>query len=74
MRAIETTDIVFAAYLKVKGCELDSIKRVGNKGTFFFTDVEDSLVQDYNLSKALVNPIDFNSAIRQLTTAVRRTQ
>lgn len=70
----ETTDIVLAAVLKVKMCELTNIVRNGNTniGTFVFSNVDDKLLNEFNLGKSLVDPITFNNTIKQLTTSVRR--
>lgn len=70
----ETTDIVLAAVLKVKMCELTNIIRNGNTniGTFVFSNVDDKLLNEFNLGKSLVDPITFNNTIKQLTTSVRR--
>jgi hypothetical protein len=69
---IETQDIVLAATLKVLGYRLDTIQKVGNKGIFFFNDVDESVVNDYDLGNLKVEPVAFNSAIKALTTASRR--
>lgn len=69
---IETQDIVLAATLKVLGYRLDTIQKVGNKGIFFFKDVDESVVNDYDLGNLKVEPVSFNSAIKALTTASRR--
>lgn len=69
---IETQDIVLAATLKVLGYRLDTIQKVGNKGIFFFNDIDESVVNDYDLGNLKVEPIAFNSAIKALTTASRR--
>ena len=70
---IETQDIVLAATLKVLGHKLDTIEKVGNKGIFFFNDVSEDLLKEYDLGNLLVEPVAFNSAIKALTTASRRT-
>jgi hypothetical protein len=70
---IDTQDIVLAASLKVLGYRLDNIEKVGNKGIFFFTDVDEKVITDYDLGKLRVEPISFNSAIKALTTASRRS-
>jgi hypothetical protein len=72
-KTIETQDIVLAAALKVKGYRLDHIEKVGNKGIFHFSAVDEEVVSDYDLGKLLVEPVAFNSAIKALTTASRRT-
>jgi hypothetical protein len=72
-RKIETQDIVLAAALKVLGYKLDTIEKIGNKGVFHFSDVEDSVLNDYDLGNIRVEPVNFNSAIKALTTASRRT-
>lgn len=69
---IETQDIVLAASLKVLGHKLDAIQKIGNKGIFFFSDVDETLVNEYHLGKLKVEPVSFNSAIKALTTASRR--
>lgn len=70
---IETQDIVLAAALKVLNFRIDTIEKIGNKGVFHFTDVEDSVLNDYDLGNLRVEPVAFNSAIKALTTASRRT-
>jgi hypothetical protein len=72
-KTIETQDIVLAATLKVLGYRLDTIEKVGNKGIFFFNEVDESVVNDYDLGNLKVEPVSFNSAIKALTTASRRT-
>jgi len=69
---IETQDIVLAATLKVLGYRLETIQKVGNKGIFFFNDVDEAVVNDYDLGNLKVEPVAFNSAIKALTTASRR--
>lgn len=71
-RHIETSDIVLAASLKVKGYKLDRIEKQGNRGVFCFADVEDTALTEFDLGKTLVEPISFNNAIKALTTATRR--
>jgi protein associated with RNAse G/E len=70
--SIETQDIVLAAALKVLGYRLDNIEKVGNKGIFHFVDVDEYMVNDYDLGNLRVEPVAFNSAIKALTTASRR--
>lgn len=70
---IETQDIVLASALKVLGFRLAHIEKIGNKGIFHFSDVDQQIVNDYDLGNLLVEPIAFNSAIKSLTTASRRT-
>jgi hypothetical protein len=73
-RNIETSDIVLAATLKVMGQKLDKIEKQGNRGIFCFTDVDESLLTQFDLGQALVDPVAFNNAIKALTTATRRIQ
>ena len=68
----ETTDIVLAAYLKIKKYKLDKIIKNGNKGTFVFENVQDSVISSYDLGEALVEPRALNNEIKALTTAARR--
>ena len=71
-KKIETQDIVLAAALKVLGCKMDTIEKIGNKGVFHFSEVDDVLLTDYDLGNIRVEPVAFNSAIKALTTASRR--
>lgn len=71
-RHIETSDIVLAASLKVKGYKLDKIEKQGNRGIFCFLDVDDNILSEFDLGKCLVEPVSFNNAIKALTTATRR--
>ena len=68
----QTTDIVLAAFLKINGATMVRIDKQGQKGTFIFTDVDSTLVAAYDLGNARVEPVNFNNAIKQLTTSVRR--
>ncbi len=72
MTELRTTDIVLAASLKVTGNEMSHIEKNGNKGTFVFNNVPQDIIDDYDLGKLRVEPIAFNNAIKQLTTATRR--
>ena len=72
MKTIETQDIVLAATLKVLGYKLDTIQKIGNKGIFFFNEVNNDIINDYDLGNLKVEPVAFNSAIKALTTASRR--
>lgn len=71
--SIETQDIVLAATLKVLGYRLDTLEKVGNKGIFFFSNIPSSTLNEYDLGSIRVEPVAFNSAIKALTTASRRT-
>lgn len=72
MRNIETSDIVLAATLKVKGQKLDRIEKQGNRGIFCFSDVDEKLLREFDLGHSSVEPVAFNNAIKALTTATRR--
>jgi hypothetical protein len=69
---VETSDIVLAAMLKVKGYRLDRIQKQGNRGIFCFSDVNEATLQQFDLGQASVEPVAFNNAIKALTTATRR--
>jgi hypothetical protein len=69
----KTSDIILAACLKVSGANLESIKRTDTgKGVFIFTNVSEEYLSQYDLGKVLVEPVNFNNAVKQLTTSVRR--
>lgn len=72
IKNIETQDIVLAATLKVLGFKLETIEKVGNKGIFYFIDVPQNTISEYDLGDLRVEPVAFNSAIKALTTASRR--
>ena len=67
----KTSDIGLAAFLRLSGCQMSGIDKQGQKGTFVFLNVADSLIVDYDLGNAQVEPVSFNNAIKQLTTSVR---
>jgi hypothetical protein len=68
----KTSDIVLASYLCLEGHEVAEIECVGNKGTFVFHQIPQDLIIKFDLGSARVEPISFNTAIRRLTTAVKR--
>jgi hypothetical protein len=68
----ETADIVLAAYLKTKNYRLLEIIKNGNKGTFIFSGVDESIIDEYDLGQAQVEPRALNYEIKALTTAARR--
>lgn len=67
-----TTDITLAAVLIENQNDLDRIEMQGNKGIFYFKDVEKQFLLDYDTRKVMVEPIAFHTAIKNLTTAVKR--
>jgi hypothetical protein len=71
-QSIETTDIVLAATLKVKGYSLDKIEKSGNKGVFCFSEIDTTILREFDLGNVTVEPVAFNNAIKALTTAARR--
>lgn len=72
-RDLETHDIVLAAALKTLGYQLSTIEKIGNRGIFHFSNIDASVITDYDLGRLLVEPVSFNAAIKSLTTASRRT-
>jgi hypothetical protein len=72
MDNLETTDIVLAAYLKLKGFKMTNIVRHGNKGTFVFDKVPENVINEYDIGQALIEPRALNAEIKALTTSVRR--
>jgi hypothetical protein len=69
---LSTSDIILAAFLKVKGFKLVELVRNGNKGTFIFDNVPDTVIDEYDLGQALIEPKALNYAIKELTTSARR--
>lgn len=72
MEQLSTTDIVLAAYLKVRSFKMTEILKNGNKGTFIFADVPENIINEYDLGQAKVEPKALNYEIKALTTAARR--
>jgi hypothetical protein len=72
MSDFSTQDIVLAAYLKTKGFKMLEIIKNGNKGTFVFQEITKSVIVDYDLGQAQVEPKSLNYEIKALTTAARR--
>ena len=72
MNNFETSDIVLAATLKVKGYKMIEIVKNGNKGTFVFAAVDDNIIEEYDLGEAQVEPKSLNYSIKELTTSARR--
>lgn len=68
----ETRDISLAAYLKVMGCKLIHIEKIGNMGTFFFEGVKDNLLEQYSLGNARVEPAHYHQEVRFLSTTVKK--
>jgi hypothetical protein len=67
-----TTDIILAAVLVENQNTLDRIQVQGNKGIFHFLNVEKQLLLDFDTRKVMVEPIAFHTAIKNLTTGVKR--
>ena len=72
MESFKTSDIVLAAVLRLSDIELIDIEVSGNKGTFIFVNISEDFLIQYDLGKAMVEPVAFNNMIKQLTTSVRR--
>jgi hypothetical protein len=72
MESFKTSDIVLAAVLRLNDIELIDIEVMGSKGTFIFTNIDADFLVQFDLGKALVEPVAFNNMIKQLTTSVRR--
>jgi len=69
---LKTTDIILAAVLRIKGYALNDIIIDNNKGIFIFVDIPEELITEFDLGQSLVEPVEFNNAIKTLTTSVRR--
>ena len=72
MDYFETTDIILAAFLKTKNYRLIEIQKNGNKGTFVFDHVPETVINEYDLGQATVEPKSLNNEIKALTIAARR--
>ena len=69
----QTTDITIAAYLTCADFKLVRIDKQGMRGTFVFDNVNPEVITQFDLGKALVEPSEFHNAVKQLTSACRRS-
>ncbi len=70
-----TTDIILASTLRTKGVKLDQIKMVDKKrGAFYFNDVSEELLLQFDAQQLDVEPIAFNQMRVSLSTAIKRLQ
>lgn len=67
-----TSDITLASFLKENGNTLDRIQIDGNKGIFYFLEVEEAILFQYELGSLWVEPKSFHSTIKTLVSAVNR--
>ena len=67
-----TTDICLAAYLLCVNHPVSRIDKLCDKGTFVFKDIDPSEIAAFDNGSGNVEPQRFHSAVRQLTSAVRR--
>jgi hypothetical protein len=70
----QTTDIILAATLLVSGYQLLTVTVQGKRGTFWFQDVDDAFLTQFDLGRAIVEPVAFNNGVKRLTTSIRRLQ
>jgi hypothetical protein len=69
----KTTDILLASVLRLEGYVLQEIKIQGfGKGEFHFNDVDQKVINAYDMDQLRIEPKALNGQIRSLTTAVRR--
>ena len=67
-----TSDIVLASTLRCLRYKMVRIEKVGKKGVFCFENVLETDVRDFEMFKIVVEPQEFNNAIKSLTTASKR--
>jgi hypothetical protein len=71
---IKTTEITLAAYLSNRGYRLDRITKDGTIGTFWFIDVPDFELHEFDFGNSRVEPRQYHQAIQILTKTVRETK
>lgn len=72
MTQLVINDIVLAVSLKCLGYHLDKLEKIEfGRGTFTFSNVPSSVVDDYERGKLLVEPVSFNSHFKALTRACK---
>lgn len=67
-----TSDITLSTVLKENGNTLDRISLNGSKGIFYFLDVEEDTLINYETGKLLVEPVSFHTTLKTLVSAVQR--
>lgn len=73
LEEFSTSDLALAAFLKISGVRIKEWnKKQGKRAEIVFKNVNRDLVRQFNEAQALVEPIDFSSAMRQLTQIARR--
>lgn len=72
IKEFHTSDIRLASYLLVKNHEIQKIKTEGNKGTFYFNNIDNNIIIEFDTGRARVEPVNYNEQIKRLTTSVRR--
>lgn len=68
----KTSDTALATYLKLQGAMITNTEVSGTRVTFCFDSLDRDLIIKYNSGKALVDPIEFSSRLKQLTQSARR--
>ncbi len=76
-KTYQTSDIVLAAALKMRGHQLERIHVSTlpsgvKRGIFDFADVDSDELFSFDAGKFLVEPVAFNSEIRALNSAIKR--
>jgi hypothetical protein len=70
-----TTDIILASTLRAYDIKLDQIRIVDKKrGAFYFVDVPEDLLLQYDSQQLKVEPIAFNQMRISLSVAIKRLQ
>lgn len=67
-----TPDITLATVLKENGNKLDRIQINGMKGIFYFLDVDEQTLINYETGNLLVEPQSFHTSLKNLVNAVQR--
>lgn len=72
LTSYSTTDIVIAATLKSQGHRLVDVRLDGQRGTFVFSNIPETTIQDFNFGNLRVEPSNFHTCVKQLSAIIRR--
>ena len=70
MAPFKTTNLPFAAFLRINGYVMTGIENTGGKGTFLFEEVPLSVKMDFDNGNTTVEPNAFHDMVRRIKSMV----
>jgi hypothetical protein len=65
----KTTNIILAAFLKMKGFHV-AVEKSGQQCTFIFSNVPKDLLKNFQLGNTIVEPTLFYTMVKQLSSLI----